>query len=61
MHERGRSTDTSDSGRPEQVRKLEDRIEGRIDTSKLHTKPRKKFAEDGRLKRLARAEGGTWP
>jgi hypothetical protein len=35
---------------PEHVRKLEYRIEGRIDTSKLHTKPRKKFAEDGRLK-----------
>jgi hypothetical protein len=35
---------------PEHVRKLEYRIEGRIDTSKLHTRPRKKFAEDGRLK-----------
>ena len=35
---------------PEHVRKLEYRIEGRIDTTKLHTKPRKKFAEDGRLK-----------
>jgi hypothetical protein len=34
----------------EHIRKLEYRIEGRIDTSKLHTKPRKKFAEDGRLK-----------
>jgi hypothetical protein len=33
-----------------QVRKLEYRIEGRIDTSKLHTRPRKKFAEDGRLR-----------
>jgi hypothetical protein len=29
---------------PEHVRKLEYRIEGRIDTSKLHTRPRKKFA-----------------
>jgi hypothetical protein len=42
----GRDTDSD----PEQVRKLEYRVEGRIDTSKLHRKPRKKYAEDGRLK-----------
>jgi site-specific DNA recombinase len=35
---------------PEQVRKLEYRVEGQIDTNDLHRKPRKKFAEDGRLK-----------
>jgi len=51
-------TQTSD-GRESETRKLPFCITGEIDTSKLHRRPRKKFAEDGRLK--AWGSGGRKP
>jgi hypothetical protein len=32
-----------------ETRKVEFRLEGEIDTSTLHRKPRRKFSDDGRL------------
>jgi hypothetical protein len=46
-------------GRESETRKLPFCITGEIDTTKLHRRPRRKFAEDGRLK--AWGSGGRKP
>jgi hypothetical protein len=50
---------TNEDRQLSETRKMEFRLEGEIDTSTLHRKPRKKFADDGRLR--AWGSGGRKP
>ena len=52
-------TRANDGREASETRRLQFTLEGEIDTSMLHRKPRRKFAEDGRLKAWG-SGGRTW-